>query len=778
MSINSNEFRSESEAQPTLQDEEHVIKIENLFGGYDQRKPFIHNLNLKVKKGEIYSLLGPSAAGKTTLLKLILGLLIKMKGKISIFGEEPSLSLGPKIGYMPQDLSLYEQGTAQQVLRFFATLNGVDKAKTNSRIKTLMEFLQLPKTGRSMSQLSGGQRRRVSLAIALLHEPDLLILDEPTVGVDPLLRQKIWGLMRSLTKKGVTVIITTHYIEEAIDGDAVGFIRNGTIIEEGKPYDLMKKHKCNTLEDTFLALCKKKDKGILVREQSENEDANELEPELEDPQSVSEKEILQKDKESSDSSTTDFSDQERSKDLISEYEKKNKDSKNKKKRKMKLRLDPKKIWAITKIKYQVFIAYKIILLFSIALPTLLVLASSVAFGKSPHSLNFAIITEDEGLVAPEMLSQIPLLKPNDGPLNLGDEFAKELKTRNKNPSSILHVKTKYKTIGSAREAIEKGDLWGVLYIPKHFTFGLFLRFYACSKNHTIIEWSIGDLYMDMSNAEIGLTIVEEIDNTFVAVGDRLLQNRKNQLQLPYNIEKPIYGKLHPKYKDFVTPGIMIMVGFSFPMFLGSIGMVREAMLGVTSRIWATGTGRFEVVLGTVTAITLLLLLQLAVLFPSVIYGFKVPMEGNIFYVLLDIFSLGLFGQSLGALIGFLATHEFQAMIYAFLLFFINYSLAGSVWPALAQPQWLYKITQFLPTSRAVLISRSVMSKGWGFKHQQVWFSFVIVFLWLIIFVLLTGIFTKTTIKPKTPWFWEKWFQMGKKKKKKKFDNQLINQPIN
>ncbi|KAJ6230086.1 hypothetical protein M0813_07311 [Anaeramoeba flamelloides] len=775
MSIDSNEFQSENETQPTLQDDEYVIKTENLFGGYDERKPFIHDLNLNVKKGEIYSLLGPSAAGKTTLLKLILGLLLKMKGKISVFGEEPSLSLGPKIGYMPQDLSLYEQGTAQQVLRFFGTLNGVDKDKTNSRIKTLMEFLQLPKTGRTMSQLSGGQRRRVSLAIALLHEPDLLILDEPTVGVDPLLRQKIWGLMRSLTKKGVTVIITTHYIEEAIDGDAVGFIRNGTIIEEGNPYDLMKKHKCNTLEDTFLTLCKKKDKEGLLGDESEKEQEYEYKAEIKDPQSVSETEFLIKDRESSDSSSTESSDQEKSKNIISENEKKNQATKKKKKRKMKL--DPKKIWAITKIKYQVFIAYKIILLFSIALPTLLVLASSVAVGKSPHNLKFAVVNEDEGLVAPEMLNQLPSLELNDGPLNLGEEFVKELQTRNKNSSSILQVKTKYKTLESAREAIEKGDIWGMLYVPKHFTFGLFLRFYACSKNHTVIEWSIGSLYMDMSNAEIGLTIVEEIDNTFVAVGDRLLKNSKNQLQLPYNIEKPIYGKLHPKYKDFVTPGIMIMVGFSFPMFLGSIGMVREAMLGVTSRIWATGTGRFEMILGNVTAITLLLLLQLAVLFPSVIYGFKVPMEGSIFYVLLDIFSLGLFGQSLGALIGFLATHEFQAMIYAFLLFFINYSLAGSIWPALAQPQWLYKITQFLPTSRAVLISRSVMSKGWGFKHQQVWFSFVIVFLWLIIFVLLTGIFTKTTIRPKKAWFWEKWFQK-EKKKKKNFNNQLNNQPIN
>jgi len=185
-------------------------------------------------------------------------------GVVAILGRAPNTAghgvPGHKVGYSPQEMALYTDLTVIETLQFYGRLHNMTSEEIQERIEWLLEFLELNSHGKKLiAKLSGGQQRRVSLAVALLHNPSVMILDEPTVGLDPLLRTRIWGHLKEISKSGVTVIITTHYIEEARQADCVGLMRKGRILAEGEPEELMLRYNQETLEDVFLELCRNGD---------------------------------------------------------------------------------------------------------------------------------------------------------------------------------------------------------------------------------------------------------------------------------------------------------------------------------------------------------------------------------------------------------------------------------------------------------------------------------------------------------------------------------------
>ncbi len=233
-----------------MKDDICIQELEKDFGGFKA----INKLSLRVKHGEIYGLLGPNGSGKTTLIKILCGLLRPSSGEAYVLDMKvPDVRAASRIGYMPQELAMYRGLTVHENLLFYGEVFGLSKRQIDAREHALLQLIDL-QTFRDtlVDQLSGGMQHRTSLACALLHEPQLLFLDEPTIGVDPDLRASFWRYFEGLRNAGVTILITTHYMDEARQCDRIGFMREGRLIAEGSPQELLELTHTDSLENAFL----------------------------------------------------------------------------------------------------------------------------------------------------------------------------------------------------------------------------------------------------------------------------------------------------------------------------------------------------------------------------------------------------------------------------------------------------------------------------------------------------------------------------------------------
>jgi ABC-2 type transport system ATP-binding protein len=202
----------------------------------------VFGINLAVRPGTILGIVGPSGAGKTTTIRLITGAIDPTGGEVRVLGEDPRRfrrQTRERIGYMPQLFTLYPDLTADENVDFVASLFGMLVRRRRRRVREVLQLVELwDVRDRRAGQLSGGMQRRLELACALVHEPALLLLDEPTAGIDPILRQTIWQELDRLKSDGRTLLVTTQYVAEAESCDAVALIANGRLIALGEPEEL------------------------------------------------------------------------------------------------------------------------------------------------------------------------------------------------------------------------------------------------------------------------------------------------------------------------------------------------------------------------------------------------------------------------------------------------------------------------------------------------------------------------------------------------------------
>ncbi|PVX26677.1 MAG: export ABC transporter ATP-binding protein [Candidatus Bathyarchaeum sp.] len=226
----------------------------------------VDNLSLSVAKGEMLGLLGPNGAGKSTLTKMISGMLNPTSGTIKVGGysiKDQPMKVKEILGVVPQDIVLYDYLNAKENLAFYGRLYGLSGSKLRNRIKELLEFTQLDEKAvkRHVSTYSGGMKRRVNIAAALLHEPQVLLLDEPTAGLDPQNKHALWEIIQTLRSQGKTIILTTHMMEEAEElCSRVAIMDHGKIIAMGSPSQLVKSVK---IENTISVCPDKASSGLL-----------------------------------------------------------------------------------------------------------------------------------------------------------------------------------------------------------------------------------------------------------------------------------------------------------------------------------------------------------------------------------------------------------------------------------------------------------------------------------------------------------------------------------
>ena len=215
-------------------------------------KEVLRHINFELEPGKIVGLIGPSGSGKTTIMRAIVGLQKVSEGVVDVLGmESGSAALRDRVGYMAQSSSIYEDLSVAQNIRYFARVLGYPRTEVN-RVITLVDLV--PQRRQLVSTLSGGQQARVSLAIALLGRPSLLVLDEPTVGLDPVLRERLWTLFRELSNDGVTLVVSSHVMEEAARCDQLLLIRDGRLLANDTVANIFSSTDTKSVEEAFLKL--------------------------------------------------------------------------------------------------------------------------------------------------------------------------------------------------------------------------------------------------------------------------------------------------------------------------------------------------------------------------------------------------------------------------------------------------------------------------------------------------------------------------------------------
>ncbi len=238
---------------------EYAIETKNLVKIYKTGKvKAVDGLNLRIRKGEIYALIGANGSGKTTSLNMITGALFPTSGDIQVLGYDVPKNrrlITNHVGVAPQDYSICFDLSLEENVRFFSRLYGMKKAEFEPRFRDLLKILRLEEKRNALTKnLSGGMKRRTSIACALIHNPRIVFFDEATVGIDPILRTFFWEYFNSLKEEGITIVLTSHVMDEAERADRIGLMRGGKLIAEGTPAELKTEHNVATIEEIFIKL--------------------------------------------------------------------------------------------------------------------------------------------------------------------------------------------------------------------------------------------------------------------------------------------------------------------------------------------------------------------------------------------------------------------------------------------------------------------------------------------------------------------------------------------
>ncbi len=239
-----------------------MIRAENLTRRFGSLTA-VDRLNLEVAQGEVFGLVGPDGAGKTTTLRMLTGLMDPTEGHAWVAGHDvarESQAVKDRIGYMAQRFGLYGDLTVEENMVFYADLFGVTGGERNQLMAQLLRMTRMdPFQDRLAAKLSGGMKQKLALMCALLHHPEVLFLDEPTNGVDPVSRRDFWAILHDLVKRGLTVFVTTAYLDEAERCDRVGLMHRGRLIRCDKPAELKRLAGAPTLEEAFIAEIRKQE---------------------------------------------------------------------------------------------------------------------------------------------------------------------------------------------------------------------------------------------------------------------------------------------------------------------------------------------------------------------------------------------------------------------------------------------------------------------------------------------------------------------------------------
>ncbi|XP_050483054.1 ABC transporter G family member 23 [Bombus huntii] len=705
----------------------YVRRAYKKYGSKSNPNIILDGLNMTVPKGTIYGLLGASGCGKTTLLSCIVGRKRLNSGEIWVLGGRPGSKgsgvPGPRVGYMPQEIALYGEFSIKETFIYFGWCAGMTTEQVQQKLEFLIKFLQLPTAKRFVKNLSGGQQRRVSFAATLLADPEVMILDEPTVGVDPVLRQNIWDHLVDLTKNSnKTIIITTHYIEETRQAGIIGLMRSGRLLAEESPTRLMEMHNVDTLEDVFLKLSRKQNMGLRRRSSilssvtgvpPEGHVDDEMSGEFGDNVSVSSrrKSIVIDHLNVSDLPPEDEC--HGTSRMVNPMH-------------MKALIWKNFLWMWRNVGMIMFI---------IGLPVVQILLFCISIGKDPEGLKLAIVNHELNS------SNVAHCTSSEG-CNWTLLSCRFLEQLDKREVDIVL----YDTEDAARDAVQNGDAWGVIMFPSNYTDSLEARIkYGKDADDWDIDYSNIEIVMDMSNQQIGYLLQKKIYNSFEAFAEETTMacNYSEKLStIPIDFRQPIYGPTDPNFTDFAAPGVILTIIFFLSVALTSGSMLLERNEGLLERSLVSGLTGTEILFAQViTQFTIMAGQTIMVLIVSFAI-FDITCEGNIGLIGLLTILTGLCGMCLGFVIACCSASERTATYLAMGAFLPIVMLCGIIWPVEGMHKLLKIISYTMPLTMSTESMRAMLARGWSMSRSTVYNGFIATLCWICVLMTISILLLK------------------------------------
>lgn len=661
---------------------DNAVAVRNAYKRYTSTNVILDGLNMTVGEGTIYGLLGPSGCGKTTLLNCIVGRTELDAGNIQLKVKKRS-----EVGYMPQFLNLHDQMTIFENFFFYGYLYGMDSENIKARAIDLIAFLDLPSGHRFVKTLSGGQQRRVSIAIAFIHDPKLLILDEPTVGLDPVLSQSIWERLLKMTTKGKTIIITTHYIQEARQAHTIGLMRSGILLAEEPPNHLIEKFGCNDLEEAFLAL-------------SHKQESAPKDPTINYPK------INQHVKAYFEDDSKTFSNKT-------------------------FRGIMYKNLTLLKREY-------IFMLFVVILPLVQTYLFNVAIGRKPRNLNIAVVNEEISSCQYSASYSGCFLDEKQN-VSLSCLYLEFLKNDSYNF-------VQYDDDDIALNDVRKNKVWGLLHFQNNYTKSLANRVTEGTRvSPEDVTSSLMNTWVDLSNQYIGNFIRYDIVRSMFSFLRQALVNCGENPKLgalPLSFEQPVFGSFDENFISYASTAILCLCCFFFPSILTGGLILTEKLGGMIERMMVAGVTMIEMMASVMVIQVFVHIIQTTLVMIVMYWVFDNPFEGSLTTLSILMMVTGFAGMFFGFM---LAVINSEMAITAYSGICTNIVLcftSGLVWPIEAEHWLLRSVSWVFPLTWTVDAARGICSKNFAFLHPVVLKGFASTIVWNFIFVYIIYFFIK------------------------------------
>lgn len=700
------------------------------YGSAKKAKIILNRLNMTVTHGSIYGLLGASGCGKTTLLSIIVGIRSLNEGKVTVLGGPPCTKFGPRIGFMPQEIALVEEFSIKETIYYFGRIYGMSRERIRDRYKLLHDLLELPDGDRYIEHCSGGQQRRVSFACAMVHEPELLILDEPTVGLDPLLREKIWDFLVETTKTSkLAVIITTHYIEEARQADRIGLMRNGILLAEDSPNNLLSRFNTDNLEDAFLQLC--------VRHGKSDEASDALK----------QINVLTATDQILSGSDITYNEKEKLEFKLSNERKVSLDSDNSGNIECNKKSFLKTLQFTTKRRMKALLTKNIItmlrqpagMFFLFCFPIFQLVCFYVAVGGNPIGLKLGIVSDELDSYKDcfnESLTTLYFDKDDNTTCLLNKLSCRFINGLNES----VAIKQYYNTYEEAYADAKRGKTWGFIHFAHNFTNSyMAIRDEGKDADPDTFYSAEISVYLDKSDQQLTFFLEKKLAETYQEFSQALMRDCQYPEKLgniPMNFKDPIYGSFDDEYTSFIAPGVVMTMIFFLATLITSTIFITDRLEGIWNRTLVAGILPGEMLLAHIICQTVVMLIQCVEIVCLATFIFGTENNGDNLTVILLLFLLGFSGMLYGLFISIFCDSHTMANFMATGSFYPMIILCGIFWPLEGMPDYLQYTSYVLPFTLPSIAVRNILSKGYTIATYSVISGYGITIVWIVVLLIL------------------------------------------